>query len=122
MGVDEPTRVAFRMNAASFAADTRPGPPAMHDQRRRLNFCRLSLATRLFHQTFDGNTASGGQLFDLTFVIRQVGIGDDLDVRHARTIVQFQETEATLRITSRPNPTLKTNVGSNQAGFSGVFD
>ena len=48
--------------------------------------------------------ASGGQLLDLAFVVRQRAGRDDLERIEARAVVQVNEREPGLRVAARANP------------------
>ena len=54
------------------------------------------LPPRRFHFAFDGDAAAGRKMLDFGFVVRQLAVGDDLDIRQAGAVVQFQKAEAAL--------------------------
>ena len=65
--------------------------PAMHDDLAGMHFGGLLLAAGGLHFAAHGDAATGRELLHFGLVIRQIGVGDDLDVRQARTVVQLQE-------------------------------
>ena len=68
---------------------------------------RLPLGRRGADHALDGDAATGGELEDLALVVRQRGLGDDLDVAEARAVVEFEEAEAALGIAARAHPALQ---------------
>ena len=70
----------------------------------------------------DGNTATGGEPFDFGLVVLQIGVGDDLDVGEAATVVEFQETKPALGVASRTDPALESCLAADGAFLPGVAD
>ena len=60
-----------------------------------------------------------GKLFDFRLVVRQRGLGDDLDVAEAGAVVQFEEAEARLSIAPRTDPTLNNDILADRFGLAG---
>ena len=65
--------------------------PAVDDDLGRVHFGRLLLAARRFHFAADRDAATGRELLHFRFVVRQLRIGDDLNVGQARAVVELQE-------------------------------
>ena len=63
--------------------------PTVYFHVRGVDLGCLSLAARLLHLAAHRDAAAGGELLHFAFVIRQLGIGDDLDVRQARAVIEL---------------------------------
>ena len=64
--------------------------PAVNRHRAGMHFRRLPFGGRRLHDAVDRNAATGGQTPDFTVVIRQLPIGDNLQIGLRRAVVQFR--------------------------------
>src|SRR3984893_5954737 len=78
-----------------------------------MDFGRLSLRGRFADLPLDRHAAAGGEPLDFALVIRQLAIGDDLDIGLTRTVVQLQKTEAPFGITAGAGPALQTDLAAD---------
>ena len=83
---------------------------------------RLPFGGRLPHLAFDRDAATGREAADLAFVVFQLRVGDDLDIRLRRAVVQLQKAESALGIAARANPALQTNIAANRRRFTSRAD
>ena len=74
-----------------------------HLHVRGVNFAVLAARLRCNNITFNFDCTSSTQLQDVGIVIKDF-IGDNLDITYARTVVHVDEAKATLRCSSRTNP------------------
>src|SRR4051812_46423728 len=81
--------------------------PAMNDDLSGMNLGRLLLPTGGFHFSAHGNAATRRKLFDFGFIVRQLRVGNDLDVGEAGAIVQLKKAKTALGISPSANPALE---------------
>ena len=62
----------------------------------------------------------GDELLDFALVVRQLRVGDDLDVGQARAVVQLQKAEPALRIAPRANPALQRDLAADRVDITCV--
>ena len=93
--------------------------PTVDSHCRRVQFGRLSLATRRLDLSRNGNATARGEFFDFRFVIYQVPVADDLDVGQTTSIVEFQKAKSRLRISARTDPALHDRLSTNRSLLTG---
>jgi len=101
----------------------RVGGIDLADDRERLrhDLPFLALALRRHQFAADLDRGAGLRSADVGGVVRQAGVGDDLDALQAGAVVQLDEGER-FRIASRAHPTLQQDGVGRRGGVEGVFD
>ena len=84
--------------------------PAVDGELGRLDFGRLPLGGRLEHLAFDADAATDIELFDVGFVVGEIGVGDDLHVAEAGAVVEFDEAEAAFGVAAGADPALQEDL------------
>ncbi len=92
--------------------------PAVHNHFRRVNFRRLPAAARRLHFAAHRHAAARRELLHFALIVRQLRVGDDLNVGEARAVVELEKAEPTLRIAPRANPTLQRDLTADRVGLS----
>ena len=64
----------------------------------------------------------GRELLHFGFVVRQLRVGDDLDVGQAGAVVELEEAEAALGIAARANPALQRDRPADRSRLSRILD
>lgn len=85
----------------------------VNDQRSGNDLGRLAFPLRGFDVTVDRDAAAGGKVFDIRVVIVELRITDNLDIRQAAAIVEFEEAEARFRVTPSADPALQPHLASD---------
>ena len=93
---------------------------AVDGDGRGVDFGRLALAGRRLYQARDRNAATGRKVFDFRLVVRQAALGDHLHVAEAGAVVDFQETEAGLRVAAGADPAVEDHFAADRFGPPGV--
>jgi len=84
--------------------------PAVDDDTGRLDFGRLALRGGFQHFAFDGDAAADVELFDFAFVVREIRVGDDLNIAEAGAVIEFDEAEAAFGVAAGADPALQANL------------
>ena len=79
------------------------------------------LPPEAFTSPRDGHAAAGRELLDLRFVVRQLRVGDDLDVGQARAVVELEEAEAALGVAAGADPAADGRLFADRGGLPGIF-
>ena len=96
--------------------------PAVHGDLARMHFRRLLLAAGWLYFAVHRNAAAWRQMLYFCFIICQICIRDDLDIRQARTVIQLKKTEAGFRIAPGANPAVKGRGLPNRLGSPSIFN
>jgi hypothetical protein len=95
--------------------------PAVDGHLRGVDLGGLLLAAGGFHFATNGDAAAGREMFDFGLVVRQVLVGDDLDIGEAGAVVDFEEAEAAFGVAAGADPALQRGLaadGRRLAGFA----
>src|SRR3954453_16301554 len=96
--------------------------PAMNDDLRGMNLGGLLLPARSLHFSSDSDAAARRKLFHFRFIIRQLRVGNDLDVGEAGAIVQLKKTKTALGISPCANPALEDSSATDRFRLARVDD
>ena len=116
-GPQELERMAFLLQRIRFGVGD-----AIDEDVFGEHFGRLSLARRGADFALDANARADGELFDFRLVVRQRGLGDDLNVAEAGAVVQFDEAEPAFRVPPGADPTLNNDILADRFGLAGSGD
>ena len=91
--------------------------PAVDDQLGGVQLGGLLGAAGGLYLAAGGDAAAGREMLHFGLVVGQLRVGDDLDIRQARAVVQLQKAEAALGVAARADPALQRGCAADRRGL-----